>query len=333
MPSHHLPMIDISPLRSAHASHEQILEVVREIKQACETLGFFYIKGHGVHQSLERQLERVAQSFFDQPIEEKQAFTMDKGGKAWRGWFPLGGELTSGSPDEKEGIYFGEELSPAHPLVQKHTPMHGPNLFPNPIMKEVVIDWMTQMTHLGHLLMKGVALSLDLPSDYFSEGCMKDPLILFRMFHYPRTDKKMHWGVGEHTDYGVLTILKQDQVGGLQVKAGGSHEGDWIDAPPIEGTFVINLGDMLERMTGGRYLSTPHRVKNSSDRSRYSFPFFFDPNFFSPIQHIVATEGLVYDSLQRWDRENIHEGEIRYGEYLLKKVGRVFPALSQQVNE
>src|SRR5207245_1895511 len=117
-----------------------------------------------------------------------------------------------------------------------------------------------------------------------------DPTILFRIFHYPATANASpggdagSWGVREHTDYGLLTILLQDDTGGLQVR---SRSG-WVDVPPSTDAFVCNLGDMLERMTGGDYLSTPHRVRNMSDRGRLSFPFFFDPAWDAVVRPVPA---------------------------------------------
>jgi isopenicillin N synthase-like dioxygenase len=137
------------------------------------------------------------------------------------------------------------------------------------------------------------------------------------------------WGVGEHTDYGLLTILRQDDTGGLQVKS----RSRWIDAPPIPGSFLCNIGDMLERLTRGIYRSTPHRVLNTSQRDRLSFPFFFDPNFnarMSPIEGLV-NDALTDDSGERWDRASVHGFSGTYGEYLLNKVAKVFPELRNEV--
>ena len=139
----------------------------------------------------------------------------------------------------------------------------------------------------------------------------------------------VRWGVGEHTDYGLLTILRQDDVGGLEIKTASG----WIAAPPVAGSFVCNIGDMLERMTGGLYKSTPHRVTlNTSGRDRISLPFFFDPNFAARIQSVprLATHASD-DSASRWDHANVHTFEGSYGDYLLGKVGKVFPDLKQQV--
>src|SRR5262249_36140788 len=137
------------------------------------------------------------------------------------------------------------------------------------------------------------------------------------------------WGVGEHTDYGVLTILAQDDAGGLEIKARAGEEARWVEAPPLPGTFVCNIGDMLDRMTAGRYRSTPHPVRNRAARDRLSVPFFFDPNFHAKVEPIDLGACAVDDRAERWDGANVHAFQGTYGEYLLGKVSRVFPALSR----
>jgi polar amino acid transport system ATP-binding protein len=175
--------------------------------------------------------------------------------------------------------------------------------------------------------MKAISLSLGLPADYFYSKYNREPLILFRIFHYPPQPVNTgDWGVGEHTDYGLLTILLQDAVGGLQVKS----RGEWIAAPPVENTFVCNIGDMLDKMTGGLYRSTPHRVLNVSGKDRLSFPLFFDPGFDTVIERI---EGLPKPQGEetRWDKADVHSFGGTYGSYLLNKIGKVFPGLKEQV--
>jgi isopenicillin N synthase-like dioxygenase len=187
------------------------------------------------------------------------------------------------------------------------------------------------MTGVSHAVLEGVAESLDLPRSYFRETFCRDPLTLFRIFRYPAVaqhdaDAAAPWGVGEHTDYGLLTLLLQDDVGGLEVH---TREG-WITAPPIPGTLVCNLGDMLERMTAGRYRSTPHRVRNTSGRERLSFPFFFDPSWDAEVRPILP--GAAYDDRhERWDGRSVFDLRGTYGEYLLSKVRQVFPALERNV--
>jgi len=326
----HIPVIDIQALVSGTGDRHA---VAAQIGQACRESGFFYVVGHGEDAGLQRRLVELSREFFAQDPQTKLEIGMARGGRAWRGYFPVGRELTSGQPDLKEGIYFGAELAADHPLVQAGTPMHGPNLFPaHPArLRETVLDYMAAMTQLGHTLMAGIALSLGLPEPYFAERYMADPLILFRIFNYPPAPPgdQGAWGVGEHTDYGVLTILKQDESGGLQVKS----RARWIDAPPVAGSFVCNIGDMLDRMTGGLYRSTPHRVRSLSGRNRLSFPFFFDPNFRAAVRPIelLETAAVEDDKDERWDGASVHEFRGTYGDYLLRKVSKVFPELRQAV--
>ncbi|MET3418005.1 MULTISPECIES: isopenicillin N synthase family dioxygenase [Variovorax] len=327
-----LPLIDVAPLVAGAPERGR---VAAQIGAACRAHGFFYAAGHGVDPALVQRLEVLSHRFFELPEETKMQWRMALGGRAWRGYFPLGGELTSGRPDWKEGLYLGTELPATHPLVQAKTPVHGPNLFPDvPEFRETILDYMAAVTQLGHRLMEGIALSLGLPATYFAERYTAHPLILFRLFNYPSQPVPegldVQWGVGEHTDYGLLTILHQDEVGGLAVHTPGG----WIDAPPIAGSFVCNIGDMLDRMTGGLYKSTPHRVKrNTSGRDRLSFPLFFDPNFEARVQRIDGLQGAEArdDSAERWDRANVHAFSGRYGDYLLAKVSKVFPQLRDEV--
>jgi len=323
-----VPVIDIRPL--IESSNDR-LTVADHIGRACRECGFFYIAGHGIKEELQLRLEELSRTFFAQDLEKKMEIRMQLGGKYWRGYFPVGGELTSGIADIKEGIYFGAELGPDHPMVKTGTPLHGPNLFPSNItgLRETVLEYMSQMTALGHKLMTGIALSLGLEESYFADRYTSDPLTLFRIFNYPANDSLDRWGVGEHTDYGVLTILKQDESGGLQVKS----RSQWIDAPPVEGSFICNIGDMLDRMTRGLYRSTPHRVQNSSGRDRLSFPFFLDPNFDARIEpiEIVGASITDDDKESRWDKESVHQFQGTYGDYLLGKVSKVFPELRRNV--
>jgi isopenicillin N synthase-like dioxygenase len=161
---------------------------------------------------------------------------------------------------------------------------------------------MAELTRVGQAVLAGVALGLGRPASWFAEHVTADPLVLFRVFHYPPVVDagEERWGVGEHTDYGLLTLLGQDANGGLQVRGNAG----WVDVEPVPGAIVCNLGDMLERLSGGVYRSTPHRVRNTSGAERLSFPFFLDPS---------------------WD--TVVDGGT-YGDYILAKVARVFPDLA-----
>jgi isopenicillin N synthase-like dioxygenase len=324
-----VPRIDVTPLVSGRGD---TAPVAAAIDAACRDTGFFSIVGHGIDPALRAALETHAREFFALGETEKAEIAMARGGRAWRGSFPVGGELTSGVPDRKEGIYFGAELGPDDPRVRAGLPLHGPNLFPArpAALRDDVLEYLDAMTALGHALMRGVALALGLPFDWFERALTADPIILFRIFSYPPVDPgDAQWGVQEHTDYGLLTMLAQDDVGGLQVRS----RAGWVDVAPDRDAFVCNIGDMLERMTGGRYRSTPHRVRNTGATNRLSFPFFFDPGWdaiVTPVPEIAfAAEGD--DPRPRWDGADVQDFAGTYGEYLLAKVSKVFPALISDV--
>ncbi|MBX3411442.1 MAG: isopenicillin N synthase family oxygenase [Pirellulales bacterium] len=328
----HVPIVDVAPLVANSAGQGAVAE---QLGAACRECGFFYVVGHGIEPRLFVQLEELSRQFFALPTAQKQAIAMSRGGRAWRGYFAVGDELTSGKPDQKEGLYFGAELPADHAEVLAGTPLHGANLFPDvPGFREVVLEYVGALTELGHALMTGMSLSLGLEADYFARRYTRDPLVLFRIFNYPwspppaGTDEA-RWGVGEHTDYGLLTMLWQDSTGGLQVKS----RSRWIDAPPIPGSFICNIGDMLDSLTRGIYRSTPHRVLNMAQRDRLSFPFFFDPNFRAEIRPIEELAGheIEDDRDERWDRASVHHLSGTYGDYVLNKVSKVFPQLRSEV--
>ena len=331
-----VPIIDVAPLLADAGGQKAVAAALR---RACSENGFFYVVGHGVSEDLNRRLEELSHRFFEQDVETKLEIRMALAGRAWRGYFPVGDELTSDKPDVKEGIYFGSQLSEDDPRVRAGLPLHGPNLFPSgiPGFADTILEYMAALTDLGHALMGGLALSLGLEPGYFRERFMADPLTLFRIFHYPpvtlKPEAEEQWGVGEHTDYGVLTILRQDDVGGLQVKT----RSRWIDAPPVPNSYVCNIGDMLDRLTRGLYRSTPHRVRNVSGQSRFSFPFFFDPGFDAHIEAIdlsgvhPSEDDKEDDKEERWDHANVHDFEGTYGDYVLSKVSKVFPELRRSV--
>ncbi|HEY0191445.1 MAG TPA: 2OG-Fe(II) oxygenase family protein [Kofleriaceae bacterium] len=299
---------------------------VARLAAACEQLGFFYLSAYGIDPALERALEAASAAFFARPLADKLQIAMTRGGAAWRGYFPVGGELTSGQPDIKEGLYFGEDLPAEDPRVVAGWPMHGQSLYPDQPGEPLVQAYMQAQAAIGQRVLRGLARALDLPASYFADQLTHRPTQLFRIFHYPAGAADGAWGVGEHTDYGLLTLLKQDARGGLEVKTPAG----WIDAPPLPGTLVCNLGDMLDRLTGGRFRSTPHRVRNRSGASRYSWPFFLDPAFDARVAPLpgASVRPADVDAAQRWDRASVHTLTGCYGDYLLAKVAKVFPGLA-----
>jgi isopenicillin N synthase-like dioxygenase len=322
-----LPVIDVAPLLSPTATDAARARTAEQIDAACRSVGFFSIVGHGIPSDLQQRLEAAAHAFFSLNEVDKAQIAMATAGSAWRGWFPVGGELTSGRPDRKEGVYFGTEHAPDHPRVLAATPLHGANRFPtgSSELRDAVLEWLDTLRPVADAVMRGIALGLGLPADWFARELTGDPTVLFRIFHYPPGDPgdDEQWGVGEHTDYGLLTLLAQDHLGGLQVRA---IDGSWIDVDPTPGVIVCNLGDMLERLTGGRYRSTPHRVRNTSGRSRLSFPYFFDPSWDATVPTLPIDDS-PRASASRWDGNDVTAWEGPYGDYLTAKVAKVFPDL------
>jgi isopenicillin N synthase-like dioxygenase len=322
-----VPIIDVSPARRA----ADAAGLADEIDRACRDTGFFSVVGHGVPIALQARLESLAREFFALPDEEKSTIAMAHGGRAWRGWFPVGGELTSDVPDMKEGLYFGQELAPDDPRVRAGVPLHGPNQFPArpAALRETVLEYIDALTGLGHIVLAAISRALGLDDQWFDRHLTADPIVLFRIFHYPPLPEGAEqWSVGEHTDYGLITILGQDRSGGLEVRG---RDG-WVAAPPVADAFVVNLGDMLERMTGGRYRSTPHRVRNTTGVDRISYPLFVDPAWNAEVLPIpTAPAGIADEPTDRWDGASVHDWSGTYGDYLLSKVSKVFPALLDEV--
>jgi isopenicillin N synthase-like dioxygenase len=323
-----LPIIDFAPFEAGGAWRDH---VAAQIDWAASEFGFFYVVGHGVELAMIERLVALSRTFFLQDREQKQAIHMSLGGRAWRGYFPVGDELTSGRPDLKEGLYFGEELPELDARVRAGIPLHGGNLFPRlPGFPEAVLDYITELTSLGHHLMSAIGRGLHLGDHYFFDHYTANPTKLFRIFNYPAIpldQPEDTRGVGEHTDYGLLTVLYQDEAGGLEVQYGNT----WLDVPYVPGSFVVNVGDMLERLTSGRYTSALHRVVNRSGRSRISMPFFFDPGFdtvMEPIAHVAPPSACR--NTARWDGRDLEAVSGTYGDYLLSKVSKVFPELGRQ---
>ena len=280
-----LPVIDVAGLMSSKLADRQA--VGARLRAACLDNGFFYIANHGVPETSVADVFSEAAAFFELPAEQKAEVDKSRS-KANRGYEPMQGQtLEPGAPpDLKEGYYIGPEHAADDPRVRAGLFNHGANQWPSsrPRFKGVMQSYLDTMLSLAERMMGGIALSLDLPEDYFAGYCT-DAMATVRLLHYP--PQPVHGnpaqkGAGAHTDFGGLTLLRQGDVGGLQVWDQGS--GGWIHAAPVPGTFVVNLGDMIARWTNDRYRSTLHRVVNASGKERYSVPFFYTGNY----AHTVA---------------------------------------------
>ena len=266
-----IPIIDISSL----INDENPLEVARQIGDACEKVGFFYIKNHGVEQQLIDEMYTLTKSFFKLPYEEKNQLNIVNSGLTLRGYIPMYAENVdpANTRDFKECFDCG-----AH--YDEVSPFFGPNLMPTtlPQFETIAENYHSAVLALARTLIGAIALSLGLPQDYF-EHLQRKPITIQRILRYPPQMGKVtqeEIGIGAHTDYGFLTVLSQDAVGGLQVR---NRAGDWVTAPPVEGTFIVNIGDLVQTLTNDRYTSTMHRVINTSGLERYSIPFFIDLDF------------------------------------------------------
>ena len=242
-----LPIIDVGAFSEKRGN---AVATAREIGKACREFGFFYATGHGVEGETVHALKEASARFFALPERIKMEIALARGGRAWRGYFPVGDELTSGVADLKEGLYLGEDLDASDPRVTAGWPLHGANLFPEevPELAVAVRTFMAEAERAAHAIMAGIALSLGLDAGYFHNRYTSRPTLLFRIFHYPPSvANDARWGVGEHTDYGLLTLLAQDDSGGLQVRTAQG----WLEAPPIPETLVCNIA----RPFNGRVLS------------------------------------------------------------------------------
>jgi isopenicillin N synthase-like dioxygenase len=278
-PARAATVIQVIDLAGTFADGPARERVADEIHRACRETGFFYIAGHGVDPELiERQIE-AAKRFFALPEEIKRSVWVANS-PCWRGYEGLGAQtLDAGSaPDLKESYAIAMELGPSHPLVLAGVPGQGANQWPNglPGFRTQMLAYQAEMIRLGRHLMGCLAMSVDLEYGYFEEG-LREPQCGVRLLRYPAqpadaADNGL--GAGAHTDWGSITILLQDGLPGLEVR---SAAGDWILATPIPGTFVINIGQMMERFTAGIYRANLHRVRNNAQvAARYSVASFFE---------------------------------------------------------
>ena len=279
-----IPVIDIGGLFSADFRKQQ--KVAQEMHDAAHEVGFFYIANHGIEGEFIHQTFAELKRFFDLPLDVKNEVSLLKS-NIHRGFDPVNwqGLDANAFPDFKEGYYIGVERDDSDPLVQAKLFNHGPNQWPSnlPGWREHQERYFHRMLDLARRLMGGIALSLNLPQDYFDHW-VNNPMATLRLLHYPPHPVDAppeQLGCGSHTDWGCLTILLKDETGALELQ---TAQGEWISADPIPGTFVINLGDMMARWTNDYYQSTPHRVMNRSGRDRYSVAFFFDANYHAKIE-------------------------------------------------
>jgi len=308
-----IPVIDMAD--AFRGDRAAMGRAAREIEAACTTSGFFYISGHGVPDQVIARTLQEARDFFHLPLEAKRRVAINA---RHRGWNALGDALMyeAKRPDYKEFYSIGLELPEDDPDVLAGEKLRGPNNWPEdrPGFRAALSAYYADMRQRGQLLLRCVALSLGQAPDVFAASYTK-PLQRTQIIYYPPqppTADEEQFGLAPHTDFGCITLLWQDENGGLEVLERSS--GRWIAAPPIPGTLVINVGDLLGRWTNDRYASTPHRVLNRSGRERFSIATFHDPDF----KAMVDPRAL-----------GVPEAECRYppisaGEHILGRIERSF---------
>ena len=270
-----VPIIDLTALTRGG----DIGPIGAQLKEACENTGFFYVKNHGIPRDVFDGVFAATRRYFDLPMEQRLSHRMDE--RFRRGFMPQGINQHPGyAADLKESYEIGVDLPLEHPAVKANLPLHGPNRWPAecPWLREASEAYFKEGMALGKRLLRAFGVGLGVGPDYFLKYCT-NPMVQMRLFHYPpqppMSDAKA-FGVAPHTDYGMITLLSQDPIGGLELK---KRDGEWIAAPYVDGTLVVNIGDLFQRWTNDIFHSNPHRVINRTGKERYSIPIFFNLDY------------------------------------------------------
>lgn len=309
-----LPIVDLAGLGEAvEASDTARLRTLgAAFDQACRAHGFCYIVNHGVDQAVIDAAFAMSAAFHALPLEEKQKIKINA---AHRGYMGMATSLIVTSSIEKavrpnlsESFMLMHEIAPedeAHPL-------DGPNQWPDAPagFRAAVGAYDSALQRLSRQMTRMIAVALGLPPAGL-DAYFEQPTTFLRLLHYPPSPPDAHerqYGSAPHTDYGFITILAQDQQGGLQVRG---RDNVWIDATPLRGAFVVNIGDMGSRWTNGLWPSTPHRVINRSGGDRYSMPYFFDPNAGVEVACLASCVSAEHPARFK---------PVRYGDYLMARI-------------
>jgi isopenicillin N synthase-like dioxygenase len=310
-----VPIVDISGLHSPDRAQRE--QVAAELGRAAREVGFFYVSGAGVDDTLFERMLAVTKEFFALPVEEKMRTYIGLS-RCHRGYVPPGEEgLATGMPETKEAFDTALDLPADDPDYVAGNPMLGPNVWPElPGFADAVTAYYQAVLDVGHRLLWAFAVALGEDPETFSKHATKTPSQL-RLIHYEyNPDAEDGEGIGAHTDYECFTLLKPTAPG-LEVMNGA---GEWIDVPPEPGTFVVNIGDMLELWTNGQFVATSHRVRKVAEE-RYSFPLFFNVDYHTEVKPLPQlTSG---DAKPR--------AALRAGEHLFAQTAQTFAYLRNRV--
>lgn len=323
-----VPVLDLSQAFLPDGSRNP--DFLCELREAAHRVGFFQIVGYGTDLSVPRRLLSTLDEFFARPVEEREAIT-NLNSPAFRGYTSLGKEITRGRPDSREQIDYGPER-PALDLAPDAAPywrLQGPNQWPAeyPALEEVAMDWSSRMSAVAHELLSHIAVSLGLPENQFTEAFEGTPAWMGKLVHYVGGLKEAgNQGVGSHADYGFITLLLQDQVGGLEVQPHGTDE--WLPVEPIEGALVVNLGEMLEVATDGYLMATIHRVQAPPvGVDRYAVPFFYSPRLDAVVDKVTLPAEFAAEARGVSDDPE-NPMLASYGQNVLKGWLRAHPAVA-----
>ena len=278
-----IPVIDIAPLRTGDPDNAR--DVAGKIGDACRQIGFFHITGHGVPSETVSRIFQMSAAFFAASDVIKQSVG-STGINGKRGYIRVGGEALDPrqAADVNEAFNIGLELAPNDPELLAKKPFHTMNMWPNmPGFRTTMLDYFDRMWGLGRTLHHAFSIDLGVKATFFDEHFRK-PMATLRLLHYPPSTKPLEdgqLGAGVHTDYGNVTLLATDAVGGLMMR---DRNGRWLYAPVVPGAFICNVGDCLMRWTNDIYVSTPHKVLTPPGRDHFSVAFFFNPDPDATIQ-------------------------------------------------
>lgn len=328
MPS--LPVVDIAPFL-ADPYGEDGQRFVAELREHCHTVGFVYLTGHGVDRSRDQALLEAADAFFALPDSQRAELAIENSA-AFRGYTILGDERTGGTADWRDQLDFGpEQVAPAQghdgpPWLR----LRGPNQWPEdlPDMADIALTWMDAMHGVGVAVLRALALGLGQPIGHFDDGFIPEHDVHGKIIRYPvRSEVDAEQGVGLHHDTGLLTFILQNDVAGLQVMI----DGELVTADPIPGTYVLNLGAMMQTATDGYLRATPHRVVSPAvGPNRVSVALFFNPTYESTFDPIPLPPELA--ALAQPDRADLNGDTIRtlFGENNLKVRLRSHPDVARR---
>lgn len=293
-----IPVLDLSTARRPDGSFDP--GFITRLREAAHVVGFFQITNYGAGPSQVDGLFEVMKQFFDLPLEQRLALD-NRNSPHFRGYARLGTEVTRGRADSREQIDFSPEREPVadYPADQPFWLLQGPNQWPREILPELerrAMEWAGLMSDVGAELLAAIAVALGQPEDYFAELFEDTPAWMAKLVHYVGgLEGAGDQGVGLHADYGFVTLLLQDEVGGLEVLPPGAEAP--IPVEPIPGALVVNLGEMLEVATGGYLLATIHRVQAPPPGvDRYSVPFFWSPRLDAVVNPVPLPPELAADA-------------------------------------